>query len=139
MKVREISSWGMYLKQEWEIHFVNHLSHAVKEEIYLYNDCYTCGYLWHVFSYARKKCLEGEQAKKAFHEELKKNCYIFYQHSDEVLIFEDASLLRASDFLYEMDDMDKGDIYVVDKEFTWTYVQTHETGWYGSYFSRKKW
>ncbi|WP_230322433.1 MULTISPECIES: DUF4275 family protein [Bacillus] len=29
--------------------------------------------------------------------------------------------------------------YVVDKGFNWTYVQTHETGWYGSYFSWEKW
>ena len=29
-----------------------------------------------------------------------------------------------------MDDMYKGDIYIVDKDFTWTFVKTHEHRWY---------
>ncbi|WP_082615037.1 DUF4275 family protein [Paenibacillus sp. Soil787] len=33
--------------------------------------------------------------------------------------------------------MDEADIYVVDKEFNWTYVITHETGLCGPYFSSK--
>ncbi|SCM11283.1 Uncharacterized protein BCRIVMBC120_05479 [Bacillus wiedmannii] len=33
--------------------------------------------------------------------------------------------------------MYKGDIYIVDKEFTWTFVKTHEHRWYGPYFARK--
>ena len=35
------------------------------------------------------------------------------------------------------DDMDEEDIYVVDKEFTWTYVNTHERSC-GPYFSKIK-
>ena len=74
----------------------------------------------------RKKCLEGKEAKNAFHNEVKKDCYIFYQHCDEVLLIKDASLLHMDGILCERDDMYKGDIYIVDKEFTWTFVKTHE-------------
>jgi hypothetical protein len=30
------------------------------------------------------------------------------------------------------------DIYVVDREFNWTFVKTHETEWCGPYFSRRE-
>ena len=30
-----------------------------------------CGYLWHIFSYEKKKCLEGEEAENTFHNEMK--------------------------------------------------------------------
>jgi len=29
------------------------------------------------------------------------------------------------------------DMYIVDKQFRWTFVITHETGWCGPYFSPK--
>lgn len=47
------------------------------------------------------------------------------------MILEDAAAFDSNDLLEE------SDVYVVDKEFNWTYVKTHETGWCGPYFSRK--
>lgn len=76
--------------------------------------------------------MKEEEADIAFNKELKQSCYVFYQHSDDALILENASYLNAGDFLNEED------VYVVDKGFNWTYVRTHETGWCGPYFSRKK-
>lgn len=66
--------------------------------------------------------LKEEQADIAFNKKLKKSCYIFYQHSDNAFILENVSSINANDFL------DEEDVYVVDKEFNWTYVKTHETG-----------
>ncbi|KFM99334.1 DUF4275 family protein [Bacillus clarus] len=139
IKMKETPKWGAHLRKQWEFHFANHLSRKEKEEIYLHGSRYASGYLWHVFSYEKKKCLQDERAERAFHNEVKKNCYIFYQHCDDVLILENASSLHVSDLLCETDGMLKGDIYVVDKEFAWTYVKTHENGWCGPYFSRKNW
>ena len=34
------------------------------------------------------------------------------------------------------EDFSCGDIYIVDKEFTWTYVYTHEGFWCGPYFCK---
>lgn len=44
--------------------------------------------------------------------------------------------LKASDLLFE-GDVNEKDMYVVDKEFNWTYVITHECGLCGPYFARK--
>ncbi|TPV41301.1 DUF4275 family protein [Bacillus dicomae] len=137
MKVREFQKWGVYFRKRWEDNFANHLSDEEKEDIFLYGDKYGCGYLWYIFSYEKKKCLEGTEAESAFHDEVKKDCYIFYQHCDDVLLIKDASLLSMDDILRETDDMYKGDIYIVDKDFTWTFVKTHEHRWYGPYFTRK--
>lgn len=131
VKVIEIPKWGTYLRKQWEDIFVNHLSDKEKKSIYLYDEDGCCGYLWHVFSYEKRKYLKEEQADTAFKKESKQACYVFYQHLDDAYILEKASSLTAEDFVNEED------VYVVDKEFNWTYVRTHETGWCGPYFSRK--
>lgn len=131
VSVIEIPKWGTYLRKQWEDNFVNHLSDTEKKSIYLYDEDGCCGYLWHVFSYERRKYLKEKQADITFNEQSKQSCYVFYQHSDDAYILESASSLTAEDFVNEED------VYVVDKEFNWTYVITHETGWCGPYFSRK--
>ncbi len=98
-----------------------------------------CGYLWHIFSYEKKKCLVGTEAESAFHNEVKKEFYVFYQHCDDVLLVKDASLLHMDDILCETDNMYKGDIYIVDRDFTWTFVKTHEHRWCGPYFTKRCW
>ncbi|MEI2318984.1 DUF4275 family protein [Bacillus paramobilis] len=137
MKVREFQSWGVYFRKRWEDNFANHLSGEEKKDIFFYGDKYACGYLWHIFSYEKKECLEGTEAEGAFHNEVKKDCCIFYQHCDDVLLIKDASLVHMDDILCERDDIYKGDIYIVDKAFTWTFVKTHEHRWCGPYFARK--
>ncbi len=131
IKVTEIDKWGTYLRKRWEDHFANHLSDQEKKSIYLHGEDWYSGYLWHIFSYKKRDCLQGEQADIAFNQESKKFCYVFYQHSDDAFILENASSLNVNDFLNEED------VYVVDKEFNWTYVKTHETGWCGPYFCQK--
>ena len=99
----------------------------IKKRDHIYLD----EFLWHVFSYDKRNCLQEEQADIAFNRESKKSCYVFYQHSDDAFILENATALTADDLISEED------IYVVDKEFSWTYVRTHETGLCGPYFCRK--
>ena len=84
-----------------------------------------------MFSYRKRQCLTGEEAEQAFNNENKKSCYIFYQHINDVLILENADGFNANDL------MEESDVYVVDKDFNWTYVKTHEDGWLGPYFSRR--
>ena len=48
-----------------------------------------------------------------------------------------VDLLRIEDILRETYTAYKGDIYIVDKDFTWTFVKIHEHRWYGPYFARK--
>ncbi|MEH7236714.1 DUF4275 family protein [Bacillus sp. JJ1562] len=129
MSVLELPKWGAYLRSEWESHFAGHLSDQEKRTIYLNSNN---GYLWHLFSYEKKKCFDGEAAEEAFNDESKNECYIFYQRWDYAVLVKNASKLHVSDF------GDETDIYVVDKDFRWTFVITHETGLCGPYFSRNE-
>ena len=126
VKVTEIDKWGKHLRKRWEDNFANHLSDNEKKSIYL------GVLLWHVFSYGKRDCLQEQQADIALNRESKKSCYVFYQHSNEAFILENASALTAGDFVNEYD------VYVVEKEFNWTFVRTYETGWFGPYFRRER-
>ncbi len=77
-----------------------------------------------------------ERAIEAFHNEHKNSCYIFFQHSNQALLLQNAGLLTEDDLPKILDDM-LVDIYVVNENFNWTFVRTHETGWCGPYFTRK--
>lgn len=127
MRVLEIPKWGGYLRVKWETHYASHLSEKDKEDIYLNDDG---GYLWHLFSYKQKECLEQEAAERAFTLEPKGPCFLFYQHSDYALRLENAVNLTIHDL------HDQSDVYVVAADFSWTYVVTHEKDWLGPYFSR---
>ncbi|MBT2680808.1 DUF4275 family protein [Bacillus sp. ISL-35] len=133
IKVLDIPKWGTYLRKEWENNFANHLDEKEKEAIYLLDDRDFGGYLWHLFSNKKKDCLEGEKAEEAFNNERKNKCFVFFQHSDFALLLENASTFHTDDLIDEIGT----DMYIVDKQFRWTFVLTHETGWFGPYFSRK--
>ncbi|MFJ7934926.1 DUF4275 family protein [Sporosarcina sp. NPDC096371] len=134
VRIKEIPSWGSYLRHQWEERFAGHLSNEEKEEIGLHYNGFACGYLWHVFSYEKRGYVKEKQANEMFNNMPKHTCFVFYQHSDYAFIIENTSFVTAEDFV-EKDDFDEGDIYVVDKDFTWTYVHTHEESC-GPYFSR---
>ena len=95
VKVTEIPKWGTYLRKKWEDSFANHLSDKEKKSIYLYDK--DGGFLWHIFSYEKRNCLQEEKADISFERESKKSCYVFYQHSDEAFILENATALTADD------------------------------------------
>ncbi|WJV18089.1 DUF4275 family protein [Rossellomorea marisflavi] len=133
IKVRDIPGWGAYLKREWVTHFAGHLSDKEKQSIYLLDAEGFGGYLWHLFSYKKKKCLEGEKAEVAFRDQRKQSCYIFFQDTEDALLLENASGFDVKDLSSEVGR----DVYVVDKQFRWTFVLTHETDWLGPYFSRR--
>ncbi|MED3719178.1 DUF4275 family protein [Geobacillus thermodenitrificans] len=129
------SGFGAKWRQQWEEVFARHLTAEEKRNIHLYDDDGANGYLWHVFSYETRDCLTEEEAEAAFDREEKKCCYIFFQHSDDAFKVEDASGLKAVDLVTENGEY--ADLYVVDSEFNWTFVITHERGWLGPYFSRR--
>ncbi|WP_078379817.1 DUF4275 family protein [Sutcliffiella halmapala] len=132
MNVVEMPNEGSSLRKQWEKNFASHITASEKDKIFLYDTDGTSGFLWHIFSYNKRDFFEGEKAEEDFNLQSKKSCYIFYQHSDHAFMIETASTLNHRDLL------DEEDIYVVDTEFTWTYVRTHESGWCGPYYSRKK-
>lgn len=85
-------------------------------------------YLWHLFSYKLVPCLEGEEAKASLPEG---PCWQFYCEYPP----EGSPLVRsvtAEDIAALPADLDW---YLVDKDFTWTYVHTHEADC-GPYFCK---
>lgn len=89
------------------------------------------GYLWHVFSYEKRKHLKKEEADQAFNELYKEDYYIFWEDGEDGILVKDGNVFKFCDLENEED------IYVVDKDFKWTYVKTHETVICGPYFSEK--
>lgn len=57
--------YAPYFLQRWEHTFVP-LSDDEKARIFLHSDRYSCGYLWHVFSYERRTHVKGAAANDAF-------------------------------------------------------------------------
>jgi hypothetical protein len=104
-------------------------------------ECMRCGhYIWHVFSYEllpAEDYLEGDAAREAY---------------DSLLVGERKNALFIKPFAgkkpetFSLKYKDSGaeqlnqrtEIYAVAKDFSWTYIKTHEDGWCGPYFCRKK-
>jgi hypothetical protein len=121
IEVIELADKGVELRKKWENKFTDEISLSEKKSIYFDQ------FLWHVFSYEKLSCLKNEEAMKAFNQEPKKCCYVFYQHHDNAFMINNADKIKAEDFENEHD------VYVVDKNFHWTFVHTHEY-YCGPYF-----
>ena len=112
---------GKRLREQWINTFADNIDIS---KIYIEQ------HLWHIFSYKRLKCLEKEEANKIFNEIRKKSIYIFFDYSDRCYLIENAESFN----LDEVKTYENNDIYITNKDFTWTYVRTHEDGWMGPYF-----
>ena len=114
LHVEIIENSGIEYRKQLEEKFAKNLSEVKKEEIYFDQ------FLWHLFSYQQVKHFSGQDAKNIFNTIDKSECVIFYQHDDLVLKIENANDINAKDLENEKD------IYIVNKNMTWTYVNTHE-------------
>lgn len=99
----------------WDRSFAKNINEKVKESIYYEQ------FKWHIFSYEMQECEKEKEARKAFNNIPKDELYVMYQNSPFIFLYKNASKVVASDF----DSQE--DIYIFDKNFTWTYVNTHES------------
>ena len=94
----------------------------------------TGNYIWHVFSWElldKSLYLTGESAKKAY-DRIDKSEAIFidwFEDEETKDITWDLKTANAFD--------DFAEVYVVDKDFKWTYIKTHEN-MCGPYFMKRK-
>ena len=95
-------------------------------------------YLWHIFSWKLVPCLEGGAARQALEETAEEPVYLFYYEDPPEGVPLSRALSKAEALaLPEPDTLNGADWYLVDKDFTWTYVHTHEEGaGCGPYFCR---
>ena len=82
-------------------------------------------HLWHLFTWGNVPCLTGDEARIAFDALDYTEAIRFYDgysnHVDKISVIEKISASNV--------DKDKGsDVYIVAKDFSWTYVRTHEFG-----------
>ncbi|WP_257391818.1 DUF4275 family protein [Mesobacillus jeotgali] len=110
-QVSKTENFGYDMRKQWETVFASHLTSMEKKEIYLHADSGASGYLWHVFSYGKRPCEKGNRAELGFDKQYKDTCLIFFQHSDDVWLVEDASDLKAKHLL--LAEGEYTDLYVV--------------------------
>ena len=108
------------IKEKYIKTFFEKLTTKEKQEIYFEQ------YMWHAFSYEKIKCINGEDAINEFAKMKKNEVYVFFEHDDVVWKEKDLTLENLFGLL--KDSKEYGyDCYVVDKDFTWTFITTHET------------
>lgn len=87
-------------------------------------------HLWHLFTWGEVSCLEGDEARKAFDSLQYTQAIRFVggrsNHIEDVCEIEKISAEA-------LDNDPESDIYIVAKDFSWTYVRTHERGSCGPY------
>ncbi len=94
----------------------------------------TGNYIWHIFSWElleRKQYLTGNKAKKAYNIIDKTGAIYIDWFNDEPPknLIPDLNTAKALD--------DYTEVYVVGKNFEWTYIKTHE-GMCGPYFMKRE-
>ena len=88
-------------------------------------------YLWNIFSEKLVPCLEGDEAQKALAELPDTDCHRFYKEYPP----QDQPRIKAISMAEVSSLPDDLDWYLVDKDFTWTYIHTHEENC-GPYFCK---
>ena len=92
-------------------------------------------YIWHVFSWELIKpdgLLTGDAARQAYNEAVKTDC-IFCD------MFNNGGVTdKFSPQYYTAEKIDENltEFYVVAKDYSWTYIKTHECDLCGPYFLR---
>ncbi|QFT89592.1 hypothetical protein FIU87_13105 [Bacillus sp. THAF10] len=130
IKKIEIPKWGNYLRARWRECFASHLSIEEQKAIWMDN------FLWHLCSWKKVKCLEKEEAVKAFLNQPKHKCTIFYQFIDDAYLLENADTLSIEELPFIESHMHFSDMYVMDWNNKWTFIMTHEKEC-GPYFIRR--
>jgi len=103
------------IKNLWDNTFAKNINEEMRESIHYHQ------HKWHIFSYEKQECLKEVAARKAFDSASKDELYAMYQDAPYVIQYSEANKVIAADF------DSRQDIYIFDKNFTWTYVHTHES------------
>ena len=90
--------------------------------------------LWHLFTWGNVPCIKGDEARIAFDALQYTEAIRFYDgysnHIEGISVIDKVSAKKV-------DKDKKSDVYIVAKDFLWTYVRTHECD-LGPYLCVKK-
>lgn len=123
--ITELFGESEEIKELWDNTFAKNINEEIRESIHYHQ------FKWHIFSYKKQECLKEIAARKAFDVVSKDELYVMYQDSPYVIQCSKVNKVIAADF------DSRQDIYIFDKNFTWTYVHTHESTC-GPYFYKMK-
>ena len=116
------------LKDKWVDAFAQGVDLA---ENYISTGVNSGRFLWHLFSYEKRRYLTKEAATQAFLSQDRSLCYLFFQNREDAYALQNAEGLTKQDLIDNI-DFKSSDLYVVDKDFTWTYALDHEN--YGPFY-----
>ena len=116
-------------KARWTKLFAAPVSKEDRKKVYFEQ------YRWHLFSFELLKALSDDEARAAFDAEPKDSVYLFWQHTDQAYLVENAHLFKAEDF--DHDFIPFSDFYLFSPKGKWTYIHTHES-MCGPYFYKLK-
>ena len=116
-------------KARWTKLFASSIPKEKRKEVHFEQ------YRWHLFSFALLKALSDDEARAAFDAEPKDSVYLFWQHTDQAYLVENAHLFKAEDF--DHDFIPFSDFYLFSPKGKSTYIHTHES-MCGPYFYKLK-
>ena len=93
-------------------------------------------YIWHVFSkhlIEAKALLTGDAAREAFNKITKTDCICCDMFNNGGVTDKLSSCYDTAEKI----DAELTEFYVVAKDYSWTYIKTHEENLCGPYFLRK--
>lgn len=127
------SDYGNWMIRRWLSAFGGTVSDEVMKEHVLEEG----NFLWHIFTWGEVTSLKGEEATLALKRQDYDTAYIFYGgfFNENVVELDLVGTVTKSIAIKRTPDED---VYIVDPDFEWTYVQTHENTC-GPYFARVEW
>lgn len=130
MKKAKFSMTKERFINQWLRHFVSALPKDQFEK-YVKDQ-----YIWHVFSWeliAFDGLLTGDNARQAFNQANKVDCICCDMYNGNGV----SDKLSPRFDTAEKIDQELTEFYVVAKDYSWTYIKTHEGECRGPYFLRK--
>ena len=113
------------IKNNYINSFFKDLTFEDKKEIYFEQ------FMWHAFSYKKISAIEGKEAITEFNKIKNNDVYIFFEDNDIVLEKTNLNYKEILEIIELQSKKDKltsyYDCYIVDKNFSWTFIITHET------------
>ena len=92
-------------------------------------------YIWHVFSWELIKpdgLLTGDAARQAYNEAVKTDCIFCDMYNNGGVTDKLSPQYNTAENI----DENLAEFYVVAKDYSWTYIKTHECDLCGPYFLR---
>lgn len=124
------------MERIWEELFVPMLSTEDKKSIHLYDVEDITGNLWHCFSYNKTPHFKAKKARNEYDKQTNNGRILFFKcyEEDIVIYIPKGEFLSRSHLKTIRNSFPFIDVYVLDENYEWTYVITHEDS-LGPYFS----